>query len=85
MVHDPIDIADFDIVRGQVTRDYGTVDTEQSTFNVAIQEIEDWYNSQRTALFSRINAATVPFVFSDAQKDLLIKYWFTNRSSRETG
>ena len=47
MAHDPIAATDFDTVRGQAVREYGTVDTTQATFNTAIQEIEDWYNGIR--------------------------------------
>jgi hypothetical protein len=48
------------------------VNYSKPQINTALQAIEDWFDRNRPALDAAIDAATVPFVFTVAQKGDLI-------------
>lgn len=55
----------------------------KATINAALQAIEDTIENSRNAINTAINAATAPFVFSPAQKRILIALWAANKFNRE--
>lgn len=50
--------------------------------NAATQAIEDWFEANRASLAAAINAATDPFVFTNAQKLQLVKHWLRQKFER---
>lgn len=60
-----------------------TVTWDKNTVNLALQAIEDWFESSRATLAGNINTATSPFVFTNPQKRKLLAYFMKQKFRRE--
>ena len=67
-----------DVARGQIP-----VTWDKTQINAALQAIEDWFESNRAALNTAINAATAPFVFPAGIKRLILLFFLTQKAGRE--
>lgn len=70
-------------LRRDVARDLATVNFSKVEVNAALQGVEDWFELNRASLSTAINTATTPFVFSAAQKKLLVAYWLLLKAGKE--
>lgn len=59
------------------------VNYTKTTINAAFQAIEDTFENSRGAFNAAINNATSPFVFSPAQKKILVALWAQQKFERE--
>ena len=69
-------------IRQECARAFPTVDYIKPQINAAIQGIEDWFEANRPSLSAAINTATGPFIFTNAQKVALVKYWLASKFER---
>jgi hypothetical protein len=61
----------------------------KANVNAAIQAVEDWWEANRgttssgIGLSTAIDLATTPFVFTNPQKQAIVKFWLMQRIGRE--
>ena len=72
-------------VRNKCEKEFGTVNYSKAQINAAIQALEDWWDDtqQQTTVSAEIDTATSPFVFTNAQKKKIAKFWLCNKGERE--
>jgi len=70
-------------VRKKIGLVEAVVDYDKNQVNLAIQAIEDWFETNRGGIVTAINAATTPFVFTAQQKRRLVKFYLLQKSGRE--
>lgn len=60
---------------------------DKTTFNAALQAIEDWWESpqSRASVKGAINPVTRPFAFTDDEMKQLLLAWFASRVERKEG
>ncbi len=70
-------------LRKSLAAESDVVTWNKATINAALQALEDWYEAERAVVSGLINAATDPFVFTNAQKKKLARYFLRQKFRRE--
>lgn len=76
-------LAQCDVLMRQVAGSGISITYTKPQILLALQTIENWFEANRAALGSAINAGTAPFVFTASQKTALVKYWLLQKAGRE--
>lgn len=63
----------------------GGINYSKTEINPGPQAVEDWWEKAATkaSLSADIDAATSPFVLTNAQKKKMVKFWLKEKSRRE--
>ena len=75
-----LDLADL---RRKYARKMANTGYGKPTINAGLQAIEDWAVANVASLFSDIDAATSPFVFTAAEKKKLFAFWCSLRFRKD--
>lgn len=78
-----INNAELASLRRSCERSLPQVNYTKAQINLALQAIENWFETSRPSLIAAINSSTAPFVFTGQQKVQLVKFWLEHKFNRE--
>ena len=70
-------------LRRDVVRGDSPIDFDKGTINAALQAVEDWFEGERATVSAAIDAATSPYVFSNARKKKLVRFYLKLKFRKE--
>ncbi len=70
-------------VRRKMAQHLASFGFDKPTVNAAIQEMEDWYESEKATVSSRLDTVTSPVVLTNAEKKAIGGAFLVEKALRE--